>query len=202
MSVLVGEPVETYAGREAPRELETERLLLRQWRADDFEPIAAFCADEASMRYVGGVCDRHAAWRKFAVFPGHWALRGFGFWAVEEKATGRLVGPIGLYYPDGWPGLEIGYWAMATARGKGFVTEAARAAKRIAFERLQAKTLISCILPGNAASQRVAARLGARYQRTIDLRGEPCDIFLHAPDDGGTTAPAAGVAAPVTEAAS
>jgi len=181
VSILIGELVEAYAGRAAPREVETERLLMRQWRADDFEPIAEFLADEESTRYVGGVCERHVAWRKFAAFAGHWSLRGFGFWAVQEKATGLLVGPIGLYYPDGWPGLELGYWAMANARGRGLVTEAARAAHKIAFETLDARTLISCIAPGNAASRRIAARLGARHAHTIDLRGEPCDVFIHDP---------------------
>ncbi len=84
-------------------ELETDRLLLRQWRPDDFDHYAEYYADEELARYVGGACDRPQAWRRWAAEIGHWTLRGYGFWAVEEKQTGNLAGCVGLWFPDGWP---------------------------------------------------------------------------------------------------
>ena len=71
---------------------ETERLLLRQWQASDFEPYAAFCGDEEMARYVGGLSSRADAWRRMASVIGRWTLRGFGYWAVAEKESGKFVG--------------------------------------------------------------------------------------------------------------
>ena len=93
-------------------ELETDRLRLRQWREDDIEPFAATFADEHSARFLGGSCSRDQAWRRMAALVGHWTLRGYGYWAVEEKRTGVFVGGVGLWFPDGWPELELGYWLM------------------------------------------------------------------------------------------
>ncbi len=69
-------------------QLETDRLLLRMWREEDFEPYAKMCEDPDVMRYIGGKpFNRLEAWRHFAYLIGHWHLRGYGHWAVEEKAT-------------------------------------------------------------------------------------------------------------------
>ena len=70
--------------------LATERLVLRLWHAEDFEPFAEFYADEAMARFVGGPCNREQAWRRMAAEIGHWALRGYGYWAVEERSREDL----------------------------------------------------------------------------------------------------------------
>ena len=70
-------------------EQETQRLLLRQWKADDFETFAGYYANEQTAKYVGGVSDRDQSWRRMASLIGHWALKGYGYWAVEEKDDGR-----------------------------------------------------------------------------------------------------------------
>jgi RimJ/RimL family protein N-acetyltransferase len=88
--------------------LETERLWLRGWQPSDSEPYAAMAADPEVMRYVGGVLDPVESWRQMALFAGHWALRGYGLWALERKEDGALIGRAGLWNPEGWPGLEIG----------------------------------------------------------------------------------------------
>lgn len=150
-------------------ELETERLLLRGWRSEDFESFAAFYADEATARFVGGVEDRSQAWRRLAAIVGHWALRGYGTWAVEERSSGRFAGGVGLWRPEGWPELELGYWLVAEAHGKGYATEAGAAARDYAFDRLGAETLVSYIRPDNEPSKRVAERLGARFEEVIEL---------------------------------
>src|SRR5215475_1690224 len=78
--------------------LETERLTLRAWRQADLEPFAQYYANPATAAFVGGTCSRNAAWHRMAAFAGHWSLRGYGFWALEEKSTGQFVGYSGLSY--------------------------------------------------------------------------------------------------------
>ncbi len=93
--------------------LETDRLLLRMWRNEDFAAYEKMCADPEIMKYLGGrTFDRLEAWRHMAFLVGHWQLRGYGHWAVEEKATGRFIGRIGFLNPEGWPGFEVG-WTLA-----------------------------------------------------------------------------------------
>jgi RimJ/RimL family protein N-acetyltransferase len=92
-----------------PFSIETPRLLLRPFRDTDIEAYAAMCADPEVMRYVGerGPLSRGDAWRQMAMLVGHWQLRGFGMWAVEERATGAFLGRVGLHFPDGWPDREV-----------------------------------------------------------------------------------------------
>lgn len=163
-------------------EIESARLLMRQWREEDFEAYAGFYADEETARFVGGVKPRHEAWRHMAMQIGHWVLRGFGVWAVEEKEGGVFVGAAGLWRPEGWPELEVGYWLLPSAWGKGFATEAARRARRYAYEELGATTLVSYIHPKNGTSKKVAERLGARPEEVIELLtyGPVC-VYRHPP---------------------
>ena len=150
-------------------ELETERLLLRMPRQEDFEIYAAYYADIETARFVGGQMSRDKAWRHFAALVGHWILRGYGIWAVEEKATRCFCGCIGLWRPEGWPELEVGYWLTPETQGKGYATEAALAARDFAYETLGANTLVSYIHPDNAASKKVAARMGAQLEDTVPI---------------------------------
>jgi len=152
--------------------VETERLLLRPWRAEDLDPYAAMCADEETMRHLaGGTLSRDDTWRQIAMFVGHWHLRGFGIWAVEEKASGAFAGRIGVWYPEGWPLEEISYSLAPGFRGRGLATEAAAASRDWAFWTLGLPALCSLIRPANAASIRVAERLGARNTGPIVIRG-------------------------------
>ena len=159
--------------------LETERLRLRPWRAADLDPFAEFCASEATARFVGGACNRDDAWRRMAGQIGHWVLRGYGSWVLEEKASGRWVGYSGLWNPEGWPEPEL-MWGLAVhAQGRGYATEAARRGRDFAYRELGWTKLISCIAPANMPSQRVAGRLGATLERTIELRGFPAGLYRH-----------------------
>lgn len=159
--------------------LETERLRLRAWREEDLEPYAAFCANDATARFLGGTCNREDAWRRMAMLFGHWALRGYGNWAIEEKTTGRWVGYSGLWKPEGWPEPEVMWGLAADCHGRGYATEAARRARDFAYRELGWRTLISCIAPANEPSQRVAGRLGARRERDMELRGSQVGIYRH-----------------------
>ncbi len=148
-------------------ELETDRLKLRMWRESDLDDYAALSADPEVMRYLGGKgFSRGDAWRSMAFFMGHWQMRGYGHWAVESKETGRMIGRIGFLNPEGWPGFEIGWTLARHAWGKGYAIEGARAALRYAFTTLDKPHVISLIHPDNAASIRVAERLGERREDT------------------------------------
>ena len=159
--------------------LETERLLLRPFRDTDIEPYAAMCADPDVMRYVGdrGVLSRDDAWRQMAMLVGHWHLRGFGMWALEERATGAFIGRVGLHFPDGWPDREIA-WALARPYwGKGLAFEAARAALAHAFESLRWEGAISLIDPANRRSTSLAERLGEHFEREVEVRGHRVALY-------------------------
>ncbi len=137
------------------------------------------CADSEVMRYVGerGILDRDDAWRQMAMLAGHWHLRGYGMWAVEERATGDFVGRVGLHYPEGWPGRELG-WALARPFwGLGYATEAARAALGQAFDRLGWPRVISLIDPANTRSVRLAERLGERLDGEVVARGHRVAVY-------------------------
>ncbi len=150
-------------------ERQTPRLFLRQWSEKYFDHYARIYSDEAQARFIGGRMDRPSAWRRMAAEAGHWVLRGFGTWAVVEKATGAFVGSIGLWQPEGWPELEMGYWLVPEARGTGYASEAGAESLHFAFDALHASTVVSYIDPTNKPSIRVAERLGGQYEKTIDL---------------------------------
>lgn len=163
-----------------PIELESDRLRFRQWTDKDFDHYADYYADESLSRFIGGPCDRIHAWRRFAAEIGHWTLRGYGFWLVEEKVTGRFAGSVGLWFPEGWPELELGYWLHPDSQGRGLATEAVLRVRRYAYEVLGVKTLISTIDPDNHASKRVAERVGAQLESRIELaQFGPHDVYRH-----------------------
>jgi RimJ/RimL family protein N-acetyltransferase len=147
--------------------IETERLVMRPWREEDLDAYAEMCADREVMRYIGSgrPLDRDEAWRQIAIFVGHWELRGFGLWVVETKDEPSFVGRVGLWQPEGWPGLEVG-WALARRHwGQGYATEAGRASMEFGWKAVQAPSLISLIQPENEPSRRVAERLDMEIAR-------------------------------------
>lgn len=158
----------------------TQRLRMRQWSKDDFEDFCRFFSDPVAARFVGGSCERPTAWRKLATFIGHWQLRGYGFWAVEDKETHAFIGSAGLWMPEGWPELEVGYWIMPEKQGNGYATEAALKAREVAYQQMGVKTLVSYIHPENLPSKRVAERMGAKHETTQELMGfGPHCIYRH-----------------------
>jgi RimJ/RimL family protein N-acetyltransferase len=159
--------------------VETARLLLRPLGESDLDAYAAMVADPEVMRFLGEgrTLDREDAWRSMAMLIGHWTLRGFGMWALEERATGAFVGRVGLHYPEGWPDREVG-WALCREHwGKGYAIEAARAALDHAFDALGWERAISLIHRENVRSIRVAERLGERFEREATVRGKPAGLY-------------------------
>src|SRR3712207_4883644 len=145
--------------------LETERLILRPPVQADFDRWAEFMADEESARYIGGVQPRPAAWRGLATMTGSWVLLGFGMFSVIEKSTGRWVGRLGPWMPEGWPGTEFGWGLHPEAQGKGYGVEGSAAAIDWCFDALGWTEVIHTIDPENTPSQRLAERLGSYMQR-------------------------------------
>jgi RimJ/RimL family protein N-acetyltransferase len=155
------------------KSLETDRLLLRPFTPADHEAYAAMCADAEVMRYIGtgGTLSHDDAWRSMAGILGHWALRGYGMYAIEVKATGELAGRAGYIDPPGWPGFELG-WLLGRAHwGKGYAVEAARACLDQALGPMGRERVLSLIRPENARSIRVAERLGEKLSGEIEFLG-------------------------------
>ena len=153
--------------------------MLRGWRDADLLGWAAICADHEVMRSLGrpGGLSREDAWREMAFLAGHWELKGFGHWALEERTSGRLVGRAGLLEPEGWPGLEVG-WMVARPRwGQGYAGEAARAAMAWAAAELGAGHVISLIADENARSARVAEKLGMEVEGRATVRGTELRVY-------------------------
>jgi RimJ/RimL family protein N-acetyltransferase len=146
-------------------QLETERLILRPVDAErDLEPWTRAHSDEETVRYLGGeIMSSAKAWRMMAAVIGHWQIRGYGFFSVESKDTGAWVGHVGPWYPEGWPGREIGWTIAREHWGKGLATEAARACLDHVFDTLGWERVIHVILPGNEASIAVARKLGSDF---------------------------------------
>lgn len=158
--------------------LETERLILRQFCDRDLDAYVEMAGDPEVMRYLGsGPMNRSEAWRNMAMILGHWQLRGFGFWAVEEKRTGAMVGRVGCWRPEGWPGLEVGWALRRSSWGNGYATEAAGASLDFAFNELQERHVISMIHGDNLASKRVARRLGMRLEGRTEIFDIPVEIY-------------------------
>ncbi len=156
--------------------LETPRLTLRTWTLDDFDDFAAMFADPKVTRFLsadGKPLPRFPAWQSFSGMVGHWHLRGFGLFAVIERATGTFVGRLGPWNPEGWPGFEVGWTLRSEYWGRGFATEGAARCIEYAFTELGQPHIMSLIDPQNTKSIRVAERLGERLEGHVTLPNVP-----------------------------
>ncbi|PWK92872.1 RimJ/RimL family protein N-acetyltransferase [Fulvimonas soli] len=141
--------------------IETERLILRPPRIEDFDAYAANMADAEAARFIGGQQPRAVAWRGFLASAGAWMIQGFSMFSVIEKSSGRWIGRLGPWYPEGWPGREVGWGLARHAWGKGYAYEGCVAAIDWTFEHLGWDEMIHSIDPANRASQKLAQRLGS-----------------------------------------
>jgi len=164
--------------------VESERLVLRGHRREDFAECAALWADSVVTRYVGGrpfAVDE--VWTKLLRYVGHWAIVGYGYWVVREKASGRFVGEVGFadfqrdIVPsfDGAP--EAGWVLSPWSYGKGFATEAVRAATAWLDRAIGPVRTVCMIDLGNTVSMRVAAKCGFREWTRATYKGTPALLF-------------------------
>jgi RimJ/RimL family protein N-acetyltransferase len=152
--------------------LETERLVLRPLREEDAATLCELLQDPDVVRYIGDgtIPSADDCWRAVAAWLGHWVLRGYGPWAVTERGTGTLMGRVGIHFPFGWPEPELAYTLGKPFWGRGYATEACRAALAWAFGERDFPELVSYIYPANAASIRVATKVGETLRGTASLR--------------------------------
>jgi Acetyltransferases, including N-acetylases of ribosomal proteins len=145
-------------------ELETERLLLRQWKETDFPAFASMCADPETMRYFPSALSEEESWKAAQRYRELLRVRGWGLWAVEYKAENQFIGFIGLNIPSVElpfsPCVEIGWRLERNYWGKGLATEGARAVLDFAFDVLTLPEVVSFTALGNERSQRVMQKLG------------------------------------------
>ncbi|MEO3414386.1 GNAT family N-acetyltransferase [Roseovarius sp. CAU 1744] len=158
--------------------INTDDLILREYRETDFEAFAAFGASERA-RFVGGPQDRWSSWRSFMAGIGHWTLRGYGMWMVEHRQTGRVAGRVGMIFNDSWDEPELGWHIYDGFEGKGYAFQATHAARAYSAEHFGLDAVISYIDPENTRSVALARRLGAQFEREGRLLGTPCHIYRH-----------------------
>jgi RimJ/RimL family protein N-acetyltransferase len=160
--------------------IETPRLLLRLPQASDAQPLLEIHEHPDVTKYVvtsatpGGIT---GAWRSIAMMLGHWQMRGYGQWTVVDKSTGEIVGRVGLWNPEGWPGIELGWITRRSRWGEGLATEAARASLAWAWAHTEADHIISLIDYDNVASIRVAEKIGETLEHTDDRDGTPVQTY-------------------------
>lgn len=167
--------------------LMTERLLLRPFRQSDLDAFAAMQADQEVMRHLGVGADagkpRTSAetWANMAIVMGQWALKGYGSFALEERASGAFIGRAGILHPEGWAEPELAYALARPAWHRGYAEEACRAILPWAFRATGAERIVSYIAQGNTPSARLAARLGAVNEGMGEVMGMPCEVWVHRP---------------------
>jgi RimJ/RimL family protein N-acetyltransferase len=161
--------------------LHTARLQLVVPEARHAAAFAALHADPYTMRYIGQgrPLDRTDAWLHLAMLIGHWQMRGYGAWMLEDPADGSFVGRVGLFHPAGWDEAELSWMIVPALRGRGFATEAARTVRDTAFGPLGMTSLISLIKPGNEASRRVALKAGAIAAETVGFPDGPLQTYRY-----------------------
>ncbi len=162
--------------------LHTERLLLREYRREDFDAFAAHLANPASSP-VSAPADRQTAWRIFSSHAGLWIVHGAGWWAVEERQTGQLVGNVGAFFREGSAEMELGWNTYSAFWGQGFASEAAAAALHYALEIRGEPEVRALIAPGNESSLRVARRLGLTYAGETELFGNAIGCYARKHDE-------------------
>jgi len=150
--------------------LQTERLTLREYHRDDFDLFAEHLANSESSAHLGSA-DRQTAWRIFNSHSGLWVIDGAGWWAVEDKQTGQLVGSVGAFFREQSTVMEMGWNTYRAFWGKGIANEAAAAVLNYAFEVRHEAKVRALITSGNASSRRVADRLGMTYEMETELHG-------------------------------
>jgi len=164
--------------------IDTPRLHLRPWRADELELSHALTDDEESRRFLGGFSRREDSYRRLIMTVGGWATHGFGSFALEDRTTGAIVGTGGLFrmirtLDDGdLPEATEAGWIIARARwGEGLAGEAMRAAHAWWDARHGPGRTICMIVPGNVASEKIAARLGYRAFRDGMHKGDAVRLY-------------------------
>jgi len=158
--------------------IETERLILRAPHEGDLDAQAAFFQSDRSAAF-GGPSDRSDVWRALMRGAGHWVIRGYGMWYIEDKATGKTAGWAGIIHHIEWPEPELAWTVFDGFEGKSIAFEAANAARDFANTKQGFGPLISLIAPDNIRSIALAERLGATLEGETEVMGQKSLIYRH-----------------------
>jgi RimJ/RimL family protein N-acetyltransferase len=165
--------------------LETERLVLRAHRLEDFPDLAALWSDPVVTRFISGIPQTpEESWSRLLRYAGHWLLLGFGYWAVEEKATRTFLGEVGFadmkrtIEPPLGTTPEAGWVFASSAHGKGFALEAVQAIHAWGANHFQAPTSACIIHPENESSIRLAVKIGYREAARSFYKGTEAIVFF------------------------
>ena len=158
--------------------LDTARLTLRAPKLADLATLTAFYATSRS-EMVGGPEAPDEVFAQLAARIGHWALRGYGLWHIDDRKTGDFLGWVGILNPVGWDEPELGWGLFAHAEGRGIAFEAASAARAFAAAHQGVDAPISYIRADNLRSLALARRLGAVHERDGAVMDTPCQVWRH-----------------------
>ena len=163
-----------------PESIESERLILRMFKESDWKDLYDYYSNAETTKFtIGRTLTEGETWRTMTSMIGHWMIRGYGPYALEEKGSGKVIGVSGLWYPNDWPEPEIKWGLTNIYQGKGYASEAARRIKRMATEFLPKTSLISLIHSENEPSIRLALALGCTFEQRVVFRGNDCSIYRH-----------------------
>jgi len=163
-----------------PENIETERLSLRQFLDEDLEDIHAYYSDKKATKFTfGRPLTKAESWRAMASMIGHWQLRGYGPYAIENKTNKKIIGIAGYWYPNDWPEPEIKWALIPRYWGKGYAKEAALAIQKTAIKYIPEISLISFIHSDNAASIKLAHSINAVVEKQVEFRGGNWHIYRH-----------------------
>ena len=157
-------------------EIETERLLLRQWRDGDWHGLHRTYGDSEVMGWIGaGAADLLSTAAAVGRMSMHWRLLGYGMFAVEERSTTEIVGRVGLMRHPDWPfegpRVEVGWTLQRSVWGRRYATEAAKASLEFGFRRLRLPQIFSMTRPDNLRSRAVMERCGLTLRGEVDFHG-------------------------------
>lgn len=164
--------------------IETDRLILRRHRLDDAAAVAALWADPEMVRHIGPPASEEESWGRLLRYAGHWDLFGYGLFAVEERATGRVIGGVGAGHfrrsgIDEPKNSAEAAWALSSAvHGRGYGREATEAMHRWVDAQVPVGRTHCIIAPENTASLRLARSLGYADLRTAEYRGDPVILLV------------------------
>ncbi len=153
--------------------IKTERLVLRQWKEGDLEPLARMNADPLVMEFFSSALTREESAVRWERYRKHIQEQGWGLWAVSVQGGADFIGWLGLW-PIGFeahftPAIEVGWRLLPEFWGRGYATEGARAAIRDGFERLKLEEIVATTVPANFRSRRVIEKLGMQYESRGDF---------------------------------
>jgi RimJ/RimL family protein N-acetyltransferase len=160
--------------------LSTERLSLRPFAIEDWPQMHGYYSDIECTRYTTGrALTEGESWRSMAAMIGHWSIHGYGPYALEEKASGRVVGVSGFWYPGDWPEPEIKWGLLPEFWRQGYARDAAMAVLAHGKKMLPDIRFISLIHQQNDNSANLARALGANLEKQLDFRQQRFNVFRH-----------------------